>query len=141
MKIHPVVNISILKSHYDNKLSQTTIPHIDEDITEYEVERIMEERKEDREFQVKWKRYNEKTWKLFEYLKNAKDIIILWKKRMNASIIDGNDHWLGEEYGESTTKQEQDENETEATGDQEPSHLELTARESYTRLRRKQGGG
>lgn len=91
MKIYPVINILIIKSHYGDISSQTTILHINEDITEYEVEWITKERKNGKEFRIKWKGYIQETWKLIGNLRNAKDILVVWKNRKNPSTISRND--------------------------------------------------
>lgn len=86
-----MINVSVIKHHYRNKFTQATIPHIDEDITEYEVEHITGERKEGQEFKVKWAEYAKKTWKPFHHLKNAKSAITIWKTRTNPSVTSRDD--------------------------------------------------
>lgn len=63
-----MINVSILKSHHGNIFPQIAIPHLDENIIEFEVEYIDGEYNKGKEYRVKWKNYSKKSWKLKDHL-------------------------------------------------------------------------
>lgn len=80
-KIHPVFNVYNLKPHYGpipDTLSREPLSDIIDDVEEWEVEFIEEERRE--EYLVQWKEYPETIWENKAHLKNAPDIVKEWKK-------------------------------------------------------------
>lgn len=104
VKIHPVMNVSIIKLHHGNIFTTPNILHINESITEYKVQYIDNERKRGKEYQIKWKGYDKKIWEPIENLKNAKDVFSLWKKRADSTTTSRNDQWSGKRYEELVTE-------------------------------------
>lgn len=128
-KLHPVVNVSKLKSHYGPLSEKAELLHVNEDATEYEVEEVQGERKDGQEFLIKWKDYKTTTWEPKWNLNQT--VFSSWTKRKNGP----NSHWNDRgqhkrHYQIATTKRPHKDQENDPGG-QESTDIWLTSHESH----------